>query len=387
MGAERIVIVGAGPAGLSTARTYRERGGEGEVTLVGEEPLLPYTRPPLTKELLRGERDVNELAIEPERWFEANEVKLLRGMRVSAVDPSRGEVTLEGHVRLPADEIVLATGSEPSRPPIPGVEHAGVQTVRRLPDSECVAAASGASARAIVIGTGFIGCEVAGSLAMRGLDVTLIGEELLPQLERLGEQAAERIAAWLEDLGVETIGAAEVSAIHDGRTVELNDGRRVEGLPIVLATGVQPRGELAETAGLQMRGGAVVVDEAMRASAPHVLAVGDLACAFNASAGRHLRVEHWGDALGHGEVAGQTLALGTARWESVPGFWSMIGERTLKHAAWGDGFDEERLVAGDGGAFTVWYGRHGATVGVLTHEHDEDYERGRELIAAGAPLP
>lgn len=386
MSAERIVIVGAGPAGLSTARTYRERGGEGEVTLVGEEPLLPYTRPPLTKELLRGERDVSDLAIEPEEWFEANEVKLLRGMRVSAVDPLRGEVTLEGHVRLPADAIVLA-GSEPSRPPIPGVEHAGVQTIRRLPDSECIAAASGSGARVIVIGTGFIGCEVAGSLAMHGLDVTLIGEERLPQIERLGARAAERIARWLENLGVEAIGAAEVSAIRDGHTVELSDGRRIEGSPIVLATGVQPRGELAEAAGLQMHGGAVVVDEAMRTSAPHVLAVGDLACAFNACAGRHLRVEHWGDALGHGEIAGQTLALGTARWESVPGFWSTIGERTLKYAAWGDGFDEAQLIAGEDGAFTVWYARDGAAVGVLTHERDEDYERGRELIAGGAPLP
>ncbi len=387
MSAERIVIVGAGPAGLSTARTYRECGGEGEVTLVGEEPLLPYSRPPLTKELLRGEFDVNELPIEREEWFDANEVKLLRGMRVSAVDPSRGEVTLEGHVRLPADAIVLATGSEPSRPPIPGVEHAGVQTVRRLPDSECIAAASGAGARVIVIGTGFIGCEVAGSLAMRGLDVTLIGEERLPQIERLGERAAQLIAGWLGDLGVKALGSAAVSAIHDGRAVELIDGRRVEGSPIVLAAGVKPRGELAETAGLQMRGGAVVVDEAMRTSAPDVLAVGDLACAFNVSAGRHLRVEHWGDALGHGEIAGQTLALGSGRWESVPGFWSTIGERTLKYAAWGDGFDEAHLLAGEDGAFTVWYAREGVAVGVLTHERDEDYERGRELISVGAPLP
>lgn len=389
MDAERIVIVGAGPAGLSTARAYRSCGGEGEVTLVGEEPLLPYERPPLTKQFLRGELDVNELPIESEEWFEDNDVKLLRGTRVTAIDPRRGTVTLDGYVRLPADTIVLAAGSEPTRPPIPGSEHPDVHTIRRLPDSECVAAASSAGPRVLVIGTGFIGCEIAASLAMGGCEVTLLGEERLPQAERLGTEAAERIASWLKDLGVEAIGESHVSAIHDGHTVELGDGRRIEGQPIVLGTGVQPRAELAEAAGLEVRGGAVVVDEAMRSSSPEgkVLAVGDLAYAFNTTAGRHLRVEHWGDALGHGEVAGATLAQGDGRWENVPGFWSTIGARTLKYAAWGDGFDASRLEASSDGAFTVWYGREGATVGVLSHERDEDYERGRELIAAGASLP
>jgi NADPH-dependent 2,4-dienoyl-CoA reductase/sulfur reductase-like enzyme len=389
MAAERIVIVGAGPAGLSTARSYRECGGQGEVTLVSEERTLPYRRPPLTKEFLRGELDSSELPIEPEEWFAANEVQLLLGSRVTAIDPQQGTVTLHGSVQLLTDAIVLATGAQPARPSIPGIEHSSVRTLRTLPDSEGIRTAAAQGGRATVIGTGFIGCEAAASLAMRGTGVTLIGEEHLPQLGRLGEQAAQRITGWLQDLGVELIGGARVSAVHHGHMVELDDGRRVDGAPIVLATGVAPRAGLAEDAGLEVSGGAVVVDETMRSpdTGGNVLAVGDLACAFNATAQRPLRVEHWGDALGHGEVAGRTLAAGDGRWESVPGFWSAIGDRVLKYAAWGDGYDESRLVEDADGSFTVWYSRAKATVGVLCHERDGDYERGRELIAAGASLP
>jgi NADPH-dependent 2,4-dienoyl-CoA reductase/sulfur reductase-like enzyme len=125
----------------------------------------------------------------------------------------------------------------------------------------------------------------------------------------------------------------------------------------------------------------------MRSSHPGILAAGDVARAFNAAAGRHLAVEHWGEALAMGEVAGRTAAGDRdAAWAQAPGFWSTIGERTLKYAAWGDGFDTARLEE-DGNGFTVWYGRGGACVGVLAHERDEDYERGRELVERGAPMP
>ena len=113
---------------------------------------------------------------------------------------------------------------------------------------------------------------------------------------------------------------------------------------------------------------------------------GDVAFAANAAAGRPLRVEHWGEALNQGEVAGRTLAGERARWDVAPGFWSTVGQRTIKHVAWGDGWDEARLDEHDDG-FTVWYGLGGVTVGVLTHERDADYERGRVMVERGEPLP
>ena len=388
MGFERVLIVGAGPAGLATARAYREHGGSGAVTLIGEEPLAPYRRPPLTKEFLRGELDARELPIERLDWFDTQGIALRLGTRVETIAPRHDGVALAGGEELRADAIVLATGSEPLRPPIPGAEDERVLTIRRLPDSRAIAAHARAGEHVVVIGTGFIGCELSASLALKGAEVTLIGQERLPQLERLGADAAERIAAWLAELGVELRMAASVAAIEEGRLVALEDGSRFAASVVVLAAGVRPRGELAESAGLATHDGAVVVDEEMRSAGEGtVLAVGDLAFAHNASAGRHLRVEHWGDALGHGLVAGGTLAGAARGWGEVPGFWSSIGARTLKYAAWGDGHDETRLsTTGDaGGSFAVHYLRDGATVGVLTHGRDDVYEQGRELILQGEP--
>jgi len=154
---------------------------------------------------------------------------------------------------------------------------------------------------------------------------------------------------------------------------------------VVMAAGVAPRGELAAAAGLELCRGAVPVNAAMCTTLDALYAAGDVAFAENAAAGRSLRVEHWGDALGQGEVAGRSAAGEEARWDAVPGFWSTIGDHVLKYAAWGDGFDQSRLEHHGGGAFTAWYGRDGRIVGVLTHETDEDYERGRSLIAEGAP--
>lgn len=385
--AERIVIVGAGPAGLSTARAYREHGGRGRVALVGEESLLPYERPPLTKEFLRGELEEHELGIERAEWFAQHEVELYLGTPVEAVERARGVVALGDGREFPADAVVLATGSEPVRPPVPGAAHEGALTMRRLSDSQAIAARAGAGGEMVVVGSGFIGCEVAASLAGAGAPVTLVSEERLPQEDRLGAAAAERIAGWLKDAGVTLIGGASVAAIEDGHTLVLEDGRRLPGAGVVLATGVRPRSELAERAGIAREDDAIPVDAAMRTEDPAILAVGDVALADNAVAGRPIRVEHWGDALAHGKVAGRTLAGIEAEWDDVPGFWSTIGERTLKYAAWGDGYDELRLSEHDDGAFTIWYARDGATVGVLTHECDGDYEHGRKRVAAGDPLP
>jgi 3-phenylpropionate/trans-cinnamate dioxygenase ferredoxin reductase component len=152
----------------------------------------------------------------------------------------------------------------------------------------------------------------------------------------------------------------------------------------VMAAGVAPRAELAAAAGISVGGGAIPVDAAMRTSAPGVLAAGDVCRAFNVAAGRELRVEHWGDALGQGAIAGQVAAGREAAWSDVPGFWSTIGRCTLKYTAWGDGFDEARFVP-HGNGFTVCYGRDGKLVGVLTHEADENYERGGQAVAEGAP--
>ncbi|MGA8332097.1 MAG: FAD-dependent oxidoreductase, partial [Mycobacterium sp.] len=155
---------------------------------------------------------------------------------------------------------------------------------------------------------------------------------------------------------------------------------------VVAATGVEPQSALASAAGIRTSDGRVVVDAQMRTSVDNVYAAGDVALAYNALAGRPVAVEHWQDAVDHGEIAGAGAAGQVREWDAVPGFWTTIGEATLKYHAWGDGFDTARLVDhGDG--FTVWYERDHATVGVLTLNADEDYDRGEELIQRKNPSP
>jgi NADPH-dependent 2,4-dienoyl-CoA reductase/sulfur reductase-like enzyme len=372
MAAERIVVVGSGPAGLAAVRGYRDAGGEGAVALVGAEAHLPYERPPLTKDFLRGETDRDQLVLEPSSWFDEHSVVLHLGARATRIDPERGEVLLDDGQRLEADACVLATGARPLRPPLAGAEHDQVLEMRRVEDSERLSARAATSARAIVIGSGFIGCEAAASLAMRGLDVTIVSSEELPQQARLGDAAAGHIAGWLREAGVTLMLDVEVAAIEDARRVRLADGRELAADIVLLAAGVVPNSELAADAGLELHDGTVPVDSSMRTAHPFLSAAGDLAWAENRCAGRRLHIEHWGDALAQGEVAGRALAGQAAVWDEVPGFWSTIGSHTLKHAAWGDGFDQARVVEHDNSAFTIWYTRDNVLVGVLTHECDED---------------
>jgi 3-phenylpropionate/trans-cinnamate dioxygenase ferredoxin reductase subunit len=381
-----LLVIGGGPAGLSAARAYRGAEGRGPVAIVTDEHRMPYNRPPLTKELLRGESSEEELPIEAEAWLQEHEVSLVSG-RAVILDPGRRTVSLSGGRELRYRSCVLATGAEPTRLPVPGADHPAVRVIRTLDHVRELTARLRDGDAVVVIGSGFIGCEIAASLRRRGHAVALVTDEEQPNAARLDLEAAGYIHCWLVEEGVDVNLGAEVQEItaHDG-ALEVRAGTvRATGKVVVMAAGVAPRAELAAAAGLELAGGAVPVDAAMRTGRAGLYAAGDVAFAENVTAGRALRVEHWGDALGQGEVAGRSVAGERAQWDAVPGFWSTIGSHTLKYAAWGDGFDQSRLEQRDGGGFTVWYGREGKIVGVLAHEADEDYERGRSLIAEGAP--
>jgi len=339
----RLVIVGGGPAALAAARGYREAGGDGEVTMLTRELALPYMRPALSKEYLRGEVDEASLALEPPQWYADHGIEVRLGATMAAVNDA---VELIDGTAIPFDVCILATGARPRR------LFDGPSTLRSLADARELAKRQGA---ATVIGSGFIGCEAAASLAMKGLDVTLVTDEDIPHQARLGEAAGRRIAGWLLALGV---------TLRTG--TKATDGT-------LMAVGIESE--------------RIPVDAGMRTSRDGVYAAGDLVSAHNAAAGRRLDVEHWGEALNMGEIAGRNAAGDDRAWDVAPGFWSTIGSHVLKYAAWGDGFDEARMVDHARGAFTVWYGREGTTVGVLTHDRDEDYERGKSLVETGAPLP
>jgi 3-phenylpropionate/trans-cinnamate dioxygenase ferredoxin reductase component len=390
---DRVVIVGGGPAGLSVARAYREMDGRGRLILLTAEPYSPYRRPPLTKEYLRGEISRDELPIESPRWYRENDVNLRTTTLVAGVDRDRGVVETENGEEIYYDACVLATGSEPIRLPIPGADDPEVLVMRTIDNSERLQSRATEGSRAVVVGSGFIGCEAAASLSLRGAGVALVSQEEGPQSERLGEDASRRIQGWLEGYGVDLRMGTDVESIErrdDGFEVAAAGGDSILGQTVLLAAGVTPRTRLAEDAGLEIERGGVVTDSSMRTSATAIFAVGDIAFAMNEAAGSRQKVEHWGDALNHGRIAGTVLAGGEAAWREAPGFWSTVGDKTLKYWAWSGSWDEVRFVEKDGSggeAFAGWYGREGVTVGVLAHNADEEYEEGRKLIERGAPLP
>jgi 3-phenylpropionate/trans-cinnamate dioxygenase ferredoxin reductase subunit len=385
-----LLVVGGGPAGHSAATAYRAAGGTGPVVLLAGEGRAPYERPPLSKKLLRGELAPEALPLADHSAFYEEQEITVRHDVARSLHPGDRYVRLSGGAsEITYQRCILATGAQPVRPPIPGADQDGVHLLRTVTDALALRAAAAPGKHVLVLGSGFIGCEAAASLRLRGCDVTLVSREPAPQAQRLGDEVAQRLAAWLAGAGVDARYERELTAIGPGLRAELSNGSTVDAELILLAGGVAPDTVLARDAGLALAdGGKVAVDAAMRTSAPGVLACGDCCKAEHAIAQRALHVEHWGDALAQGEVAGWSAAGREASWDTVPGFWSTIGTSTIKYAAWGDGYATTHLVDHGDGAFTAWYADEaGACVGVLTHDRDADYETGLRLIAQGASAP
>ena len=386
-----LLVVGGGPAGLGVARGYREAGGQGTVLLVSADVHAPYARPPLTKEYLRGESEADELPLAPDSWYAEQRVGLRLGTRVTAVLPGAGEVRLADGTALGYRSLALATGSAPTPLPVPGGDSAGLVYVRDRHSGEALRAIAEGRGTAVVIGSGFIGCEVAASLARRDVSVVLVTDEELPHAARLGSAVGERIRGWLEDEGVDLVlgdGVASLAQVEDGWRVELVSGRTLVADAIVSGSGARPDLGLAESAGLRTENGGIATDETLQTSEPRIWAAGDVASAHHPAAGRALRVEHWGEAETMGEIAGANIARRGGpeeprRWEQAPGFWSGIGDHVLKYSAWGDGYDDAVFVPGADG-WAVWYVRDSVVVGVLTCDWDDVYESGQRLIERGA---
>ena len=379
MSAAGLVIIGSGPAGLAAAEAFREHDADAPVRIMTEDPDPPYERPPLSKEYLRGTTD--DVALHPADWSAERSIELHRGT-VTELDVTDHAILL-GDDRMAYDALVLATGAAPRPLPVPGGERA--LSLRSLTDARRLREAATGAKTAVVIGAGFIGCEAAASLAMRGITVHLVAPDTLPQEKRLGSDAGHRITDLVTATGVRYVGDTSVREIGS-HSVVLDDDRTIEADLVLAATGVAPNSDLARAAGLRIENSLIVVDEHMRTSADDVYAAGDIALAHNADAGRAIAVEHWQDAADQGEVAGARAAGRTVSWSGAPGFWSDIGDATLKYSAWGDGYEHSRIVDhGDG--FTVWYERDGVLVGVLTHNADDDYDLGGRLIVEGKPAP
>jgi len=375
-----LIVVGSGPAGVAAAESFREHNTSGRVRILTTDRDLPYARPPLSKEYLRGQTD--DVGLHPQWWFDDKTIELVHNTTVDGVDLAERSVRA-GDRRFRYDALILACGAAPVAPPMPGGARARV--LRSLADAAALREAAKDASTAVVIGAGFIGCEAAASLALRGMSVTLVAPETLPQEARLGSAAAERLRELVIQAGARYVGGVAVEEINDVG-LRLDNGVTIDCDLILAATGVTPQHRLAADAGLDVRDSRIVVDTDMSTSTKGVYAAGDVALARHAAAGRHLAIEHWQDATDQGAIAGTSAAGKRATWDGVPGFWSTIGEATIKYHAWGDGYQRSRMLSHPEG-FTVWYEADDAVVGVLTHNSDDDYDLGQRLIAERRPAP
>ncbi|WP_129360705.1 MULTISPECIES: NAD(P)/FAD-dependent oxidoreductase [Micrococcaceae] len=386
-----LLVIGSGPAGMTAARSYTEGGGPGTVLIVTADTDPPYERPPLSKEMLAGEQAVHPQPIDEDPL--PDQVMLRLKSEVTGVDRERRTVhydTVDGRRSVRYSRLVIAVGSRPKA--LPGADDdAQVYLLRSLQQARELVDAVDAARSAVVVGSGFIGCEAAASLAGRGVQTTMVTPETAPQAARLGRTAGDRVSVWLREAGVELRTEVQVETVRAPCTVHLDDGTALTPDLVLASVGVEQNGDMFADAGFRVEQGRLIVDEQLR-TGPAEWAAGDVAQAQHAVAGRQLAVEHWGDALSMGEIAGRNAAaastgVGEPRvWDAVPGFWSVIGGHTLKYAAWGDGYATDHPVEYENG-FTVWYAdRDGTLVGVLTHEADADYDRGSELIKQKRPV-
>jgi NAD(P)H-nitrite reductase large subunit len=275
-----LIVIGSGPGGVSAADAFRQHDRDLPVRILTADPELPYARPPLSKDYLRG--DTDDVWLHPAHWYLERFIDLHLATEVVAIDPAAHTVTTDGGT-YSYTALVLACGAVPTPLPVPGGHHA--LQLRSLADAARLRKAAGDAASAVVVGAGFIGCEVAASLALNGLAVTLVAPERVPQEKRLGAAAGRRLQALVELAGVRYVGGVAVRELTQG-AVRLENGVSIDCDLIVAATGVTPRIDLAEPAGLSIQDSRVIVGADMRTSAPDVYAVGDLALAFNTLVGR-----------------------------------------------------------------------------------------------------
>jgi NADPH-dependent 2,4-dienoyl-CoA reductase/sulfur reductase-like enzyme/nitrite reductase/ring-hydroxylating ferredoxin subunit len=315
---QRIVIVGGGAAGFSAAEMLRRRGYQGSLVMLSDDAAPPVDRPNLSKDYLAGTAPEDWIPLKPPGFYADNRIDLRTGVEVSALALDKREVVTASGERFGYDRLLLATGSEPIR--IAGFDHPNVHTLRTLADSRAIIAAAQSARSAVVVGSSFIGLEVAASLRHRGLPVHVVGPEEVPMQKALGRDLGLLVQRTHEAHGV--VFHLGVSAGgYDGTAVGLSDGSRLAADLVILGVGVRPRTRLAESAGLKVDKG-VVVDDRLRTSSEGVFAAGDIARYPDPITREPIRVEHWVHACRQGQTAAVNMLGGDKAYDEAPFFWS-----------------------------------------------------------------
>jgi 3-phenylpropionate/trans-cinnamate dioxygenase ferredoxin reductase subunit len=365
MSKQRFVIVGASLAGAKAAEELRERGFDGDVVLIGAEAERPYERPPLSKDYLRSETEREKAYVHPGSFYAERQIELRTGTEAVALDPGAGTVTLSGGEELSFEKLLITTGAEPRRIPVAGAELEGIHYLRTLADSDALRERLKAGARVAVVGSGWIGSEVAASARQKGLEVTLIDPLSVPYQTILGEE----IGSFYRDLHAQhgvrlLLGEGVESFAGEGRVERLRTtgGHTVECDFALVGIGVAPRVELARDAGLEIDNG-IVIDATLTTSAPNVYAAGDVANAWHPFFQQRVRVEHWANALNQGPAAARAMLGDPSGYERIPYFFSDQYDVGMEYSGHAPSWDEV-VFRGEreGGEFVAFWLKDGHVV-------------------------
>jgi 3-phenylpropionate/trans-cinnamate dioxygenase ferredoxin reductase subunit len=383
--ASPIVIVGGGIAGGNAAVTVREEGFRGPVVIISQEPGVPFGRPPLSKTYLRSEEDLESWYVRPAGWYEEHDIDRLGGSSVVAIDAAAHRVVLGSGQELAYQKVLIATGGRNRRLEIPGAELSGIHYLRTVADCDAIRRDAVADRRAVVVGMGFIGCEVAASLTQLGVHVTAIFPATVPLERVLGKEIGAVIGATHRANGVELLAGDQIAAFEGTERVEAvmtANGARIACDFAVAGIGIEP--DVPAVAGSSVaQANGILVDESCRTSAPDVYAAGDVANHLHPVFGR-VRVEHYNNAEKQGAAAARSMLGSATPYGYIHSFWSDQYEHKLEyvgHAATWDEFvvrgslEEGRLVG-----FYLLKGMVQAAVG-LDRGGDPELDRDSEMAA------
>jgi 3-phenylpropionate/trans-cinnamate dioxygenase ferredoxin reductase subunit len=385
--APRIVIVGASLAGATAAATLREEGFDGEIRLIGAEPELPYNRPPLSKGYLRQQERFEDQLVKPAAFYAEQRIELTLGVRATAIDAAQRVVVLATGERVAYDRLLVTTGSRHRPLSLPGASLAGVFQLRTVEECDRIRAATRRARRAVVVGLGFIGCEVSASLRQLGVEVAAVADARVPLARVLGDEVGGVLGDIHRDHGVELVLEDAVAAFEGADRVErvrTRQGRILEADMVVAGIGIVPAAELLAAAGAEVEDG-VLVDARCRTSLPDVFAAGDVTNHLHPVFGR-LRVEHWNNAYRQGQAAARSLLGAEQPYDYVHTFWSDQYEHVLEYVGFARSWD--RLVfrgRPERRAFLAFYLQGGvlqAVAGLDRGGDPEDPQGAGELTAS-----
>lgn len=384
-----LAIVGGGLASARAIKSYREAGGKGSIVLVSRDSTLPYHRPPLSKRFLRGETDEEPL-VEDEAFYRDHDVEVMLETSVESVDTRERALLLDGS-RLGYGKLLVASGAWPRRLPVPGADLDRVFALRTVADSKAIREAAASAERAVIVGAGFIGMEVAASLDQIGRQVSMIhlGRWLFDQLGV--EQLSGELATLYEEHGVELVLGNEVEAFHGEDRVErvtTKNGREVETDLAVVGVGVAPLTDFLEGSGIEVDDG-VVVNERFETNVPDVYAAGDVARFYDPLFEKHRRIEHWSNANYQGTEVGKVLAGADGGYDRVSEFFTEVFGITIK--VFGDAArDAQVVVRGslrDNDLHALYADENEEVVGALSVGQSEEVEELlRQQIRRRAPI-